>query len=64
MAWPKTDTPRYNHIQTRLNDEDYDALRRFAHENDTSYCDAARALIVTALHLVGVRNGHVSDMRH
>ena len=53
MPWQPSDDPKWHHVQTRLNDEDYAALRAFAAENDVNQCEAARSLIVVALHLVG-----------
>ena len=47
--------PRYNHVQTRLHDADYDAMRRFAKANGVSHAKASEVLIVAALKLLGVR---------
>lgn len=51
----KRDYPRYNHVQTRLHDTDYDAMREFARIHRISHSKAAEVLIVAALKLMGVK---------
>lgn len=47
--------PRYNQVQTRLTDEDYDSVRNFAKIHKVSHAKAAEVLIVAALKLMGVK---------
>lgn len=51
----KRDYPRYNHVQTRLHDTDYDAMREFAKTRRISHSKAAEQLIVHAIKLLGVK---------
>lgn len=51
----KRDYPRYNHVQTRLHDADYDAMREFANNHNISHAKASEVLIVAALKLLGVK---------
>lgn len=51
----KRDYPRYNHVQTRLSDADYDAMREFARPHRISHSKAAEQLIVHAIKLLGVK---------
>lgn len=51
--WPTKPKPRYNHVQTRLADDTYDALRQYATKNKVNYCKAAEVLIAAALKITG-----------
>ena len=51
----KRDYPRYNHVQTRLSDDDCDAMRAFSRAHNISHAKAAESLIVHAIKLLGVK---------
>ena len=52
---PKTkENPRYNLVSTRLDDATFDALEQFARQHNVNRCQAAEALIMTALKMVQI----------
>ena len=52
MAPKMKENPRYNLVSTRLDDATYDSLEQFARQHNVNRCQAAEALIMTALKLV------------
>ena len=43
------ESPRYSVVTTRLSDREAEELERFAKNNQTSICDAARRMILAGL---------------